>query len=71
MNGLGLVKGLALTFKHFFSTYVADIFGGTANGMITGVSITPQPWRKARKPLDGRRNGKGKPPVSAAFPLQA
>ncbi len=28
MNGLGLVKGLALTFKHFFSTYVADIFGG-------------------------------------------
>lgn len=28
MNGLGLVKGLLLTFKHFFSTYLVDIFGG-------------------------------------------
>ena len=27
MNGLGLVKGLALTFQHFISTYLVDIFG--------------------------------------------
>jgi NADH-quinone oxidoreductase subunit I len=28
MNGLGLLKGLLLTFKHFFATYLADISGG-------------------------------------------
>ena len=28
MNGLGLVKGLLLTFKHFFATYLVDITGG-------------------------------------------
>lgn len=28
MNGLGLVKGLLLTFKHFFATYLVDVTGG-------------------------------------------
>jgi NADH-quinone oxidoreductase subunit I len=45
MNGLGLVKGLLLTFKHFFATYLVDIIGGkkskarrgqiTADGLFT------------------------------------
>lgn len=28
MNGLGIVKGLLITFRHFFASYLADITGG-------------------------------------------
>lgn len=28
MNGLGLVKGLLITFRHFFASYLTDITGG-------------------------------------------
>ena len=36
MNGLGLVKGLMLTFRHFFATYLADLTGGKQSKMRRG-----------------------------------
>lgn len=36
MNGIGIIKGLAVTIGHFFSTYLADLFGSKKAGARRG-----------------------------------
>ena len=62
MNGLGLVKGLLLTFKHFFATYLVDITGGkkskTRRGQIDADGLFTIQYPEERREVYPRFRGR-------------